>query len=194
MAFGCFRPFPKTRFAPETPETGPNRVFAQETQQLYGKRVIWVHSARPAQRSLCVRYQSETAILGLVICVTLLILIGFILKAAPIGACMPCAPCALADWPVSPWAAPLCCPLSTANNLFPQVENLSHRTDCCSGSNELFQQNSAKTFIAQKSRNNVESTIIDAGSTTTHSNAMSGLDGRTDPRATCGAKENHISQ
>ena len=106
---------------------------------------------------------------------------------------MPCAPCALAGWPVSPRASPPC-PLSTANNLFPQVENLSHRTDCCSGSNELFQQNSAKTFIAQKSRNNVESTIIDAGSTTTHSNAMSGLDGRTDPRATCGAKENHISQ
>ena len=28
-------------------------------------------------------------------------------KSIPIGACMPCAPCALADWPVSPWAAPL---------------------------------------------------------------------------------------
>ena len=71
-------------------------------------------------------------------------------KSIPIGACMPCAPCALADWPVSPWAAPLCCPLSTANNLFPQVENLSHRADCCSGSNELFPQNCAKTFFAQK--------------------------------------------
>ena len=77
-------------------------------------------------------------------------------KSLLIGACMPCAPCALAGWPMSPWA---CCPLppklsvptdppppchtshycllSTANNLFPQVENLSHRTDCCNGNNEL---------------------------------------------------------
>ena len=94
---------------------------------------------------------------------SLFILIDFILKAAPIGACMPCAPCALAGWPVSPRATPHppSCPLSTANNLFPQVENLSHRTDCCSGSNELFQQNSAKTFIAQKSRKTVRlETII----------------------------------
>ena len=44
MAFGRFWPFPKTRFGPGTPETGPNRVFAAETQQLYGKRVTWVHS------------------------------------------------------------------------------------------------------------------------------------------------------
>ena len=74
---------------------------------------------------------------------------------------MPCAPCALAGWPVSPRATPPPPPLSTANNLFPQVENLSHRTDCCSGSNELFQQNSAKTFIAQKSRKTVRlETII----------------------------------
>ena len=55
MAFGRFRPFPKTRFGPGTPETGPNRVFAAETQQLYGKRVTWVHSGRPARRSFWVR-------------------------------------------------------------------------------------------------------------------------------------------
>ena len=45
MAFGRFWPFPKTRFGPGTSETGPNRVFAAETQQLYGKRVTWVHLA-----------------------------------------------------------------------------------------------------------------------------------------------------
>ena len=28
-----FRPFPKTRFGPGTPKTGPNRVFASKTQQ-----------------------------------------------------------------------------------------------------------------------------------------------------------------
>ena len=58
------RPFPKTRFGPGTPETGPNCVFAQETQQSYGKRVTWVHSARPVHRSFWVRYQKWTLPFG----------------------------------------------------------------------------------------------------------------------------------
>ena len=39
-----------------TPKTGPNRVYALETQQSYGKRVTWVHSAQPASRSFWVAY------------------------------------------------------------------------------------------------------------------------------------------
>ena len=55
VAFGCFRAFPKTLFGPGTPETGPNRVFASKTQQSCGKRVTWMHSARPVHRSFWVR-------------------------------------------------------------------------------------------------------------------------------------------
>ena len=82
----------------------------------------------------------------------LLTLIDFILKAFQLGPACPVhhvhsqtGLCRPGQPPL-----PLCCPLSTANNLFPQVENLSHRADCCSGSNELFPQNCAKTFFAQK--------------------------------------------
>merc|ERR1712020_739203 len=57
VAFDRFWPFPKTRFGPGTPETGPNRVFSFLTQQLYGKRVTWVHPARPARCSFWVRCQ-----------------------------------------------------------------------------------------------------------------------------------------
>ena len=39
VAFGHFRPFPRTRFGPRTPETGPKCLFASTTQQSYGKRV-----------------------------------------------------------------------------------------------------------------------------------------------------------
>ena len=35
--------------------SGPNRVFASKTQQLYEKRVTWVHSAQPLHRSFWVR-------------------------------------------------------------------------------------------------------------------------------------------
>ena len=38
-------------------ETGPNRVFASKTQQLYGKRETWVRPARPAHRSFWVNGQ-----------------------------------------------------------------------------------------------------------------------------------------
>ena len=57
MADGHFRPFPVTRFGPWAPETGPNGVFAHETPQSYGKRVAWVHPARPARRSFWVSGQ-----------------------------------------------------------------------------------------------------------------------------------------
>ena len=38
-------------------KTGPNRDFVSKTQQLYGKRVTWVHSARPEHRSFWVSRQ-----------------------------------------------------------------------------------------------------------------------------------------
>merc|ERR1712218_194449 len=49
---------------PGTPETGPNRVFSFLTQQLYGKRVTWVHPARPARCSFWVRCKKWTLHFG----------------------------------------------------------------------------------------------------------------------------------
>ena len=33
---GCFRSFPRTRFSPGTPETGPNRVFGRLPVAMFG--------------------------------------------------------------------------------------------------------------------------------------------------------------
>ena len=42
--------WPFSAVGPGTLETGPNRVFALKTLPSYGKRVTWVHLARPARR------------------------------------------------------------------------------------------------------------------------------------------------
>ena len=39
VAFGRFQPFSRTHFGSGTPKTGPNRLFALQTQPSYGKRV-----------------------------------------------------------------------------------------------------------------------------------------------------------
>ena len=64
VPFGRFQPFSKTCFGPGAPETGPNGVFALKPPQSYGKRVAWVHPARPARRSFWVRYQKWTLHFG----------------------------------------------------------------------------------------------------------------------------------
>ena len=64
VADGRFWPFPETRFGPWAPETGPNGVFALKPPQSYGKRVAWVHPARPARRSFWVRSKKWTLHFG----------------------------------------------------------------------------------------------------------------------------------